>query len=205
MSVDYDTFDQVPTCVRKGCGKPIVQRSGESRPAWLKRRYCCAGCYEARLVIGPTRTRLELPPKHCKNPDCAALLVRRDGEDAADWRRRKYCNPDCYRATVSNLVATNRKKSLIEQAVSDGDWSWLDRAGCKGLDPDRFFPDTSPIEELERLAVRVCGPCPVKRFCAPQRRNDRYGLRAGVLYRQVAGKTEREDLLGAALRQVVAS
>lgn len=40
---------------------------------------------------------------------------------------------------------------------------WRDKASCRGMDPDLFFPATR-VEE--RLALKACPTCPVKLECA---------------------------------------
>ena len=42
--------------------------------------------------------------------------------------------------------------------------SWRDQAGCRGLDPDLFFPDDGDNVGIER-AKQVCAPCPVSWEC----------------------------------------
>lgn len=37
----------------------------------------------------------EEPPRHCRNPDCGKLLVRRDGEYPYQWRQRTTCGIKC--------------------------------------------------------------------------------------------------------------
>jgi hypothetical protein len=56
--------------------------------------------------------------------------------------------------------------------------TWLERAACKGMDPDVFF-DRDPS-----LALSVCRRCPVKDECradgdATEDLNNTYGVRAG--------------------------
>ena len=40
---------------------------------------------------------------------------------------------------------------------------WRDKAACRDMDPDLFFPTTS---SEERLALKACAQCPVICECA---------------------------------------
>ena len=51
----------------------------------------------------------------------------------------------------------------LEPAVGD-EISWRDRAACRGLDPEVFFPDPGNCIGVER-AKQVCAPCPVAWEC----------------------------------------
>lgn len=41
---------------------------------------------------------------------------------------------------------------------------WRSRAACRGMDPNRFFPDRSDRAGQE-TARRVCAACPVRALC----------------------------------------
>jgi WhiB family transcriptional regulator, redox-sensing transcriptional regulator len=61
--------------------------------------------------------------------------------------------------------------------------SWRQRAGCRGVDPDVFYPASD--EEAE-AAKAICGACPVKQPCLEYALGQRE--RDGVW----GGATERE-------------
>lgn len=53
--------------------------------------------------------------------------------------------------------------SAVEPSVEDMA-SWRDRAACRGLDPDQFFPDEGDHLGIER-AKQTCASCPVAWEC----------------------------------------
>ena len=53
--------------------------------------------------------------------------------------------------------------SALEAAVGD-EFSWRDRAACRGLDPNIFFPAEGDYVGVER-AKHICSPCPVAWEC----------------------------------------
>lgn len=61
--------------------------------------------------------------------------------------------------------------------------SWRQRAGCRGVDPDVFYPTSD--EEAE-AAKAICGQCPVQKPCLEYALANRE--RDGVW----GGATERE-------------
>lgn len=44
---------------------------------------------------------------------------------------------------------------------------WRERAACRALDPENFFPQgsTGDVERQKRAAKAVCAPCPVAASC----------------------------------------
>lgn len=75
-------------------------------------------------------------------------------------------------------------------------WTWQEKAACRGADPAVFFPTTpeSPVarEAQTRQAKAVCRRCPVVAACLD------HALRAREPYGVWGGRTEgeRADLLG---------
>lgn len=65
--------------------------------------------------------------------------------------------------------------------MQDGDW--LERARCRGMDPDRFF--VRGIAQA-RPVIRVCERCPVKDDCL------QYALDNDITFGVWGGLTERQ-------------
>lgn len=69
---------------------------------------------------------------------------------------------------------------------------WRERARCKGMDTELFFPVTEdPDAESVRWAKTVCAGCPVRETCLAEAlaARDVHGVRGGFSGR------EREGLL----------
>lgn len=63
--------------------------------------------------------------------------------------------------------------------------SWRDRAACRGVDPDIFYPVTD--DEADAAAAKaVCARCPVREACAE------YALAAREKLGVWGGLTERD-------------
>lgn len=59
---------------------------------------------------------------------------------------------------------------------------WFEKAACKGMDPNVFFPNTlATIEQDRAIAKRVCSNCPVETQCKDRGRDNReeYGIWGG--------------------------
>lgn len=63
------------------------------------------------------------------------------------------------------------------------DSGWLDRAKCRGMDPDRFF--VRGVAQA-RPVIRVCDRCPVKDDCL------RYAIDNDITFGVWGGLTERQ-------------
>lgn len=76
---------------------------------------------------------------------------------------------------------------------------WRDRASCRDVDPETFFPEGDPA--LLAAASTVCGSCPVRRQCLSDGIREPYGVRAGL------SEDERDPIARAygLYRQLVAS
>lgn len=171
-----------------------MRRAGENTDDWLARRYCSKQCYERRMspFSRPQRERLQLGARRCAAPGCGLDLVRRDGECATDWRRRKFCNIDCRNAGYK------RPAPAPELALVDEDADWQADALCRGR-PEPFWVDSTDASETERceaLARRFCAGCPVFAACKAKGSRVQYGLYGGVLWRRSSrGGIEPIDLL----------
>jgi len=73
-------------------------------------------------------------------------------------------------------------------AVGDRDTSWLDRAACRHVDPELFFPvsDIRAARAQVQAAKRVCRRCPVRGTCLSWALD--HGQEAGIW----GGMTEEE-------------
>lgn len=60
----------------------------------------------------------------------------------------------------------------------DADSSWMDRAACRGVDPELFFPITVP----SAYVLRICEACPVREQCADyaEANRERFGIWGGL-------------------------
>jgi len=62
---------------------------------------------------------------------------------------------------------------------------WQERAACRGIDPELFFPVSTTFKLVEiqiRKAVRICNDCPVRAECAADRPDNAGGIWGGVYY-----------------------
>ena len=73
-------------------------------------------------------------------------------------------------------------------AVDDRDTSWIDRAACRHVDPELFFPDSDirPARAQVEAAKKVCRRCPVRGTCLSWALDN--GQEAGIW----GGTTEEE-------------
>jgi WhiB family redox-sensing transcriptional regulator len=89
------------------------------------------------------------------------------------------------------VLAAAAGAATIREAATDGWYSevpqpggWADRAACRHVDPDLFFPNRG---DRVLPALQVCGPCPVRVACLE------YALAAGPRLRGIwGGATENE-------------
>jgi hypothetical protein len=61
--------------------------------------------------------RLNVPDRYCASPDCGKLLVRHEQpelEKSHSWKKRKYCNNQCYGNDPESARAHNQAKYLID-------------------------------------------------------------------------------------------
>lgn len=69
-------------------------------------------------------------------------------------------------------------------------WDWLDRAACKGMDPELFWPGKGRYDEVAAARV-VCAGCPVTTECLALTWENPSAHRQGVF----GGLGERERRL----------
>jgi hypothetical protein len=134
------------------------------------------------------RRALDLGDRYCAG--CGELLVRKDREDATDWRKRRHCRAECYWSGL--------RKPASEVPVGPVDWS---EAECRGQDDVAFWTDTGrdteEEERLRELASWYCAPCPIRDACKARGNEIKFGLYGGVLWRVVGGRRKPLDLLAA--------
>jgi len=80
--------------------------------------------------------------------------------------------------TVSSRI-DRTEKLVLELAAR----TWLDRANCRGIDPQLFYPDRG---EPTRQAKEVCTGCEVREACLD------YALASGQKFGIWGGTSERE-------------
>lgn len=72
------------------------------------------------------------------------------------------------------------------QMVHLDEFDWRQRAACRNVHPETFFPpgrsDSPKRQQLVEIALAVCHPCTVRTQCAAQvlRRRRGHGVVAGV-------------------------
>ena len=77
------------------------------------------------------------------------------------------------------------------------DTEWKQKARCRGLDPELFFPQKG---ENSREAQKVCAGCPVRRECAEYGIYERWGVWGGNTEKM--RRQARKDPSFSNLRQV---
>ena len=55
-------------------------------------------------------------------------------------------------------------EDIIYRLTSLKEREWMDRAACKGMDPNLFFPERGDIKGVNK-AIDICNSCPVKAEC----------------------------------------
>lgn len=78
------------------------------------------------------------------------------------------------------MTARNRR---ADRGASVVDMDWVERARCRGLDPDQFFVRGAA---QARRAIKVCQRCSVKEECL------RYAVENEVDFGVWGGLTERQ-------------
>lgn len=79
----------------------------------------------------------------------------------------------------------SKPRAAAGYVVRDADRSWMDRAACRGVDPDLFHPDRG-ANLVMREAKAVCAGCPVRARCL------HYALETREIYGVWGGTSERE-------------
>jgi WhiB family redox-sensing transcriptional regulator len=77
----------------------------------------------------------------------------------------------------------------MTRAVGIHDREWMLNAACKNCDPEVWFPDPGrPRNSTLRLALLVCGECPVRQECLHHAlvTDARYGIWGGATEAQRA-------------------
>ncbi|MCK0517898.1 WhiB family transcriptional regulator [Williamsia sp. DF01-3] len=57
---------------------------------------------------------------------------------------------------------------------------WTERAKCREVYPDAFFPATDAPASKKRLARRTCQDCPVTAECLDAGMGEKYGIWGGL-------------------------
>lgn len=180
------------TCANPGCGLRLERRGGENSADWRTRRYCSAQCYHPRKT--PVASQPVLPARRwCGAPGCGLELKRRHGECGADFRKRRFCTRDCSNRAAGKPQPVAAPVVLREDRT---DWS---KAECREESDLAFWTDTGrdedEVERLRELAVWFCAECPLKAACEARGEVEKFGLYAGVLWRDVSGARVALDLL----------
>lgn len=93
-------------------------------------------------------------------------------------------------AASLNLAVLYIGAKYMGGAIGPGRWEdtsdpdWRDRAACKDVDPDLFFPtsNTGPALDQIEAAKAVCRACPVQRICLEfaMMTNQQHGIWGGT-------------------------
>lgn len=180
----------VRRCANPTCCAPLERRPKENSADWRTRRYCRASCYRPRKV--PARPALPAR-RWCGAPGCGLELKRRHGECGADFRKRRFCGRDCSNRAVGKPQPPAGTVVLRDTRT---DWS---QAACREAEDAAWWTDTGrdadEVERLRELAVWFCADCPLFDACKPRGEAEKFGLYAGVLWRDVSGARVPLDLL----------
>jgi hypothetical protein len=88
--------------------------------------------------------------------DLARIVGVREG------RVRQVLGP--LRTAHRNTTATTDRESRPVVVEDDGPQGWLDRAACRGQDPERFFPESG--EQVKAAEAKaICAACQVRDHC----------------------------------------
>lgn len=83
---------------------------------------------------------------------------------------------------------------LSELSLVDSESRWMDKAACKGMDFNTFFPKIGH-SDLAKMARTVCESCPVQVRCLEFANNNNimYGIWGGlsVLERKRTGRIKQ--------------
>ena len=87
-------------------------------------------------------------------------------------------------------------RRIVQTEQIATDYTWQERASCRGVDAELFFPAT---EDEAVPAKAICGTCPVRTACLAfsLERNEKFGIWGGLTER------ERGRLSPAAREQIV--
>lgn len=58
---------------------------------------------------------------------------------------------------------------------------WMERAACKGTDPDLFFPS---VGDTAKPFIKACEPCPVRDECLEWGLHEKFGVWGGLTERE---------------------
>lgn len=102
-------------------------------------------------------------------------------EDAAPGPRQRRLGVESVRlATAADRAdGMNRSPRESRRATTSQFEGWMDRAACKGEDPEIFFPSQGQSAEL---AKQICASCEVRKECLDfaEASNARDGIWAGL-------------------------
>ena len=81
---------------------------------------------------------------------------------------------------------------VIYYLTSFEEREWVDRAACKGMDPNIFFPERGDTATY-RKAIEVCSGCPVRAECREYGDKEATGIWGGASTKR--RKVERSESL----------
>lgn len=131
--------------------------------------------------------------------DAAALVAYPRGGSSSPWLTL------VPRSAPPATVKREPRRSLVEVAralgvaVPEPDDDWQERAACRGMSPQVFFPERGDSGAVLDGARAVCATCPVTVHClqAAFERRERFGVWGGKSWEQ-RDRMERKRRWGAA-------
>ena len=74
-------------------------------------------------------------------------------------------------------------RRIVQTDRVAADYTWQERASCRGVDAELFFPAT---DEEAVPAKAICGSCPVRMACLAfaLERNEKFGVWGGLTERE---------------------
>ena len=74
-------------------------------------------------------------------------------------------------------------RRIVQTDRVAADYTWQERASCRGVDAELFFPAT---EEDATPAKAICATCPVRTACLAfaLERNEKFGVWGGLTERE---------------------
>lgn len=154
------TLTQQAACCCETCGAPVKAK----RDGTPKHRYCSYACTGAAY-----RDRM----RGDANPNYRSLPARQCVRCGADYqsydKRRKYCSPSCYRATVlltsEKAAAMSAKRAPVQRKAPEERTRRSNCASCGmvvvATEKRKYCPECRATKRAEQVArlTRVCRWC----------------------------------------------
>ena len=109
--------DDARVCYNASCGKPLIQREGETRSKFAKRKHCNRSCSRTNPRIHEDHQEVydrkrEAVTKTCAYDKCGKEFHRRQGEPRPVFEERKTCSHVC----ANRKRAADRDAEILKQS-----------------------------------------------------------------------------------------